>query len=263
MANNVNRPAGDAGTGDRPLTGARPATEGRRETTPAVEPTSSAVHTETAPDDHSAQEAWLGTDDPNVSRGNASWGAIIAGTVTFIALTLLIGVGAAALGLQDFSGTVVGIWTLVGLVIAFVAAGYVSGVLAVRSGLLHGFVTWATSVLAVIFLAGWLGTSAMGALGSVAGTVATTASEAVNVTTGDAQSAAENTNPQQAQDTAGQVAQDAQQAVEEAAPEAAAGSWWTFAGLLIGAVLASLAGAAGARSVINKREEYVAGPNRG
>ncbi|EEW48675.1 hypothetical protein HMPREF0290_2723 [Corynebacterium efficiens YS-314] len=42
----------------------------------------------------------------------------------------------------------------------------------------------------------------------------------------------------------------------------AEGSWWTFGGLLVGALLASLAGVAGARSVINKREQVVAGPSR-
>lgn len=250
MAGKINRPAG------------KPTVPG---SDTGVTSASSPVHTETAPDDHSTQESWIGTDDPAVSRSNVSWGAIIAGVVTFIALMVLIGVGAGALGLQDASGTVVGIWTLVGLVIAFVVAGYLAGVLGVRSGLFHGFVTWATSVLAVIFLAGWLGTSVVGALGSVAGTAATAASEAANVTAEDAEAAADSADPAQvdeAQAEAERVVDDARQTVEEVAPTAAAGSWWTFGGLLVGAVLASLAGVAGSRSVVNKRDVYVAGGDR-
>lgn len=58
------------------------------------------------------------------------------------------------------------------------------------------------------------------------------------------------------------MADEASQTAQEAAPEVAEGSWWTFGGLLVGALLASMAGVAGARSVINKREQVVAGPNR-
>ncbi|GAB3593736.1 hypothetical protein CFAEC_00035 [Corynebacterium faecale] len=256
MADKINRPA------DQP-------TASNRDAGVNIAPTSSRVRNGTAPSDHSAQEAWIGTDDPHVSSRNVSWGAIIAGAVTFIALMVLLGIGAAALGLQDSSATVLGIWTLVGLVIAFLVAGYIAGALGVRSGLLHGFLTWATSMLAVIFLAGWLSTSVLGAFGSIAGTVATTASEAVNITSEDAQGAAEGTTQEdmdqaqaEAEATADQLADEATQTVEDIAPEAAEGSWWTFGGLLVGAVLASLAGVAGSRSVINKREQVVAGPNR-
>lgn len=253
MADNVNRTPDDTTTARRASTTAR---------TPAAEPAAPAnrVETKTAPEDHSAQEAWIGTDNPNISNRNISWGAVIAGAVTFIALMVLIGVGAAALGLQDTGGVALGIWTLVGLVIAFLAAGYVSGALGVRSGLLHGFLSWATSLLAVLFLAGWLGTSVLGAFGSIAGGAASTAAEAVNITTEDAQGATEGVteeDAQQAQAEAEQLADDAAQTAQEVAPEAAASTWWTFGGLLVGAVLASLAGVAGSRSVINKREETV------
>ena len=45
-------------------------------------------------------------------------------------------------------------------------------------------------------------------------------------------------------------------------PAVAEGGWWTFGGLLVGAVLDALAGVAGSRSVINRNEEYVAGSQR-
>ncbi|WP_257160634.1 TIGR04086 family membrane protein [Corynebacterium cystitidis] len=222
------------------------------------------VETETHPDDHSAQEAFIGTSDYNVSNGNVSWGAIFAGVVTFLAIMILLGVGAGAMGLQDSSGAAIGIFTLIGLVIAFLAAGYVAGALGVRGGLFHGFATWATSVIAVIILAGWLGTSLIGTAGNIVGTVAQTGAQAAEVTSEDAQSASDAIDPEEAneaankaQDAASQAANQAQETLNEVAPQAAEGTWWTFAGLLIGALLSSLAGVAGARSVINKERRTV------
>lgn len=61
----------------------------------------------------------------------------------------------------------------------------------------------------------------------------------------------------QARDAANQAADQARETYNEVAPQAAEGSWWTFAGLLLGAVLSSIAGAFGARSVINRDETAV------
>lgn len=223
----------------------------------------SAVEMRTAHDDHSMQEALIGTDRRG-TRSNTAWGAILAGVVTFLALTILLSIATAAMGLQGASGTAAGIWSVVALAIALAAAGYVAGALAVRAGLLHGFLTWATSMLAVLVLAGWLGTSLLGAVGNVAGTVAQTVAQSTSVTGQDAQDAADavqdNVSEQdvdQAQDQAEQAAQDAKQAVSESKDEVAEGAWWAFAGALVGAVIAALAGAAGARSVINRKEEAV------
>ena len=72
--------------------------------------------------------------------------------------------------------------------------------------------------------------------------------------------------PEVSAEEAEQAAQDAQeqagQAVEEAAPEAeqaadtaSTGAIWTFVGLLLGAIVASIAGLFGARSVTRDRSE--------
>lgn len=224
------------------------------------------VETKTHPDDHSAQEAFIGTSNPHVAKGNVSWGAIFAGVVTFLSIMILLGVGAAAMGLQDSSGTAVGIFTLIGLVIAFLAAGYVAGALGVRGGLFHGFATWATSLIAAVVLAGWLGTSLIGTAGSIVGTAAETGAQATTVDPQQAQdaanNAANNVDPNQVQDSAQQAAGNAQQTLNEAAPAIAEGGWWTFGGLLLGAVLAALAGVAGARSVINKKTHEVVSTQR-
>lgn len=80
---------------------------------------------------------------------------------------ILLGGGAGAMGRQDSSGTAIGIFTLIGLVIAFLAAGYVAGALGVRGGLFHGFATWATSLIAVVIMVGWLGSSLLGTAGTI------------------------------------------------------------------------------------------------
>lgn len=233
------------------------------------------VETRALDDDHSAQEAMIGTSSTEVSQGNVSWGAIFAGVVTFLGISILLSIGAAAMGLQGSSGTATGVFTVVGLIIAFLAAGYVAGSLGVRAGLFHGFATWATSLIATLILAGWVGTSALGgvfgALGGVAGTVVETAGSAANVTSDDArdasdaaQDAADDVTEEdidnardEAEAKANEAADQARETYNEVAPQVAAGGWWTFAGLLLGAVLAAAAGALGARSVINRDETTV------
>lgn len=208
------------------------------------------------------QEAWIGTDRPDVSQGNTSWGGIIAGVFTFIALVILLALGAAALGLQDAGGWALGLWTLIGLAIAFFAAGYVTGVLGVRSGLFNGFLTWATSLVTVLFLTGLLGTSLISGVTNALGGVADTAAQVVDVQTEEVQGAADEAGQaidqedvDQAQQQASELADEAQQTAQEIAPQASAGIWWTLLGLVVGAVLSAVGGGVGARSVVNKRYE--------
>lgn len=240
-------------------------TERRRShTTPSQTDTAGASRIEEVTN-KPAQEAWLGTDRADVSDGNTSWGAIIAGVFTFLALMLILGLGAAAFGLQSAGGWALGLWTLIGLVVAFLVAGYITGALAVRSGLLNGFLTWAVSIIAVLFLTGWLGTSLLSGVTSALGGVADTAAQSVSVdsqqASGAAQDAASNVDQQdvnQAQQQANDAADEASQTAQEAAPQVGAGIWWTLLGLIAGAIISALAGAAGARSVITKRKEYSA-----
>lgn len=243
-----------------------------RRTAPASASTAVRAETVADGDQHLGQEAWIGTDSTEVSNGNVSWGAIIAGVVTFLAIMILLGVGAAAMGLQGSGGLATGIFALISLAVAFAAAGYVSGALGVRAGLFHGLGTWATSLIASLILAGWLGSSVVGGLGAVlgdvTGTVAETAGNAANVTRQDAEDASTsvqdsisqediNNAENQARDAANNAADQARETYNEYSDDAAAGTWWTFAGLLIGAVISGFAGAAGARSVLNRDEKQV------
>jgi gas vesicle protein len=239
--------------------GGRATSAGTGTATTATHDGASAVEERRAPDDHSTRESFIGSDRSR--RGsNVSWGAILAGVVTFLALTLLLNIATAAMGLQGASGTAAGVWSIIALVIALAAAGYVAGALAVRAGLLHGFLTWATSMLAVLVLAGWLGTSLLGLVGNVAGTAAETVSQGTTVTSQDAQDAAgavDDEDVDEAQQQAEDAVQDAQETVADATDDIAEGAWWAFAGALLGALIAAFAGLAGARSVTNREQVAV------
>lgn len=209
--------------------------------------------------DHPMQEALIGTDASRRSRTNASWGAIFAGVATFLALTLVLNIATAAMGLQGVDGTAAGIWSIVTVAIALAVAGFVAGALAVRAGLLHGFLTWATSMLAILVLAGWLGTGLLGAAGNVAGTAAQTASQGTTVSAQDITAGVQDPETraqlEQAQQDIEQAITDAQSDLAAQTDDIAAGTWWAFAGVLIGAAIAAFAGMAGARSVINREDE--------
>lgn len=131
---------------------------------------------------------------------NISWSAVIAGAITFIALSILLSLIGSAIGFgvpnftanEPFAGLTVSmvIWFVVSLIVSLGGAGYVAGVAAGRGGLVHGFLTWAVS----LFLSTWLAFSALsgvfglvgnvvggtlGAAGNAVSTVATTAGDAI------------------------------------------------------------------------------------
>ena len=157
---------------------------------------------------------------------------------------LVFGVISAALGLSEAGGAAVGIWSIVALLLALAAAGFVAGALAVRGGLLHGLVTWATSLVGIVLLVGWLGAGVLGAAGGALGNVAQTAVEDTDMTVQELEQQVD-VDEQELE----QAQQEAEEAAEEAQDTAAETAWWTVAGLLLGAAVAGFAGMAGARSV--------------
>lgn len=206
--------------------------------------------------DQSTKEALLGTGRRGVATPNISWGAIFAGVVTFIAVTLLLSLVTAALGLGGAGGVATGIWTVVSLAIALAAAGYVAGALAVRSGLLHGFLTWATSLVVGLLMVGWLGTTLLGAVGGVVGQTATTVAESSGgEVTNEVQENVDQGAVDDAQQQAEDVIDDAQAQADDVADATSSASWWGFAGLLLGALIASLAGMLGAKSVLGREND--------
>lgn len=209
-------------------------------------------------------------DDRTGNPRNISWGAVIAGVVTFLALTILLSLITATLGLgmADLTsenpgegiGLATGISSIVTLALALAAGGYVAGALSARGGLIHGFLTWATSLLAVVVLAGLLVGNILGAAGNIVGSAASTVTDTVSQNPEQAAEAAPDISAAEASQAAEDAQEEAAQTAQENAPEAeeaanttATGTLWTFFGLLIGAIVASFTGLLGARSVTRSR----------
>lgn len=116
-----------------------------------------------------------------------SWGSIIAGVVTVIAVSLLLATFGSGLGFSMLSpqsddivngaGKTVLIWSVISIVLSLACGGFVAGRLAGADGTIHGFLSWATSLLVasvlgfaaaggVLHMAG----SAIGAAASATGT---------------------------------------------------------------------------------------------
>ncbi|MBX9471661.1 hypothetical protein [Microcella sp.] len=197
--------------------------------------TTTATGRATTTNDHVAADPVFAGVPPRSSA--ISWGAVFAGVVTFIAVTVLLSLVTAGIGLGG-AGVAAGIWSIIATVIALFAAGWVAGALALRSGLLHGFLTWATSLVAGLALTFFVGASALGAVG---GAVSNAADDVF--TTTDIEQLIEDINSGEFTD---------EETVDEASDTAQASAWWSFAGLLIGAGIATLGGAAGVRTVVTR-----------
>jgi len=208
--------------------------------------------------DDTAKESLIGTERGR-RDSNISWGSVIAGVITFLAVTILLSLVTAGIGLSG-SGVGAGIWSIIALAIALVAGGFVAGALALRSGLLHGFLTWATSLVVALALAVGLGAGVLGAAGGIVGGVVSSASQAASGTDLNqvAGGAVSEEDVQNAQDQADEALDDAQQTAEEAADTARTASWYAFIGLLLGAVIAAIGGVLGVRSVLSRRDRTTA-----
>lgn len=193
-------------------------------------------------ENYAAKEAVIGTDRQGRSS-NVSWGAIFAGVVTFLAVTVLLSLVTTGIGLTG-EGAAAGIWSIVALALALAAAGYVAGALAVRSGMLHGFLTWATSLVVALVLTVWLSVGVLGAVGNAFGQV-TNAADVTKVVE-ELQGNVDENEVEDAQQQAVETADDAQPVV-----------WWTFVGMLLGALIAAGTGILGASSVTTRAERVI------
>ncbi|MGO4929258.1 hypothetical protein ACTQ5J_11765 [Fundicoccus sp. Sow4_F4] len=119
-------------------------------------------------------------DAPSREAGlNISWASIFAGLVTFIATSLMFSLVGASIGFgapdltaaNPLEGVGMGlvIWIIFALVVSLGLAGYVAGLTASRAGFVHGFLTWAVSLIAMFFLMTSTATSAFNAVGSLVG----------------------------------------------------------------------------------------------
>lgn len=183
---------------------------------------------------------------------NVSWGSIFAGVVTFLAIVFLFSLLTAAFGL-DGSGTGAAVVSIIGVLLAFFAGGAVAGAMAVRGGLVHGFLTWAAAILAAVLMVVLLTLGTAGAVGGVLGSVVggLGAAAGPSVSKLDTSDVPNPTAEQSAQ--ARQAQEQAKQTATQAADATQTGATYGFFGLLLGGVVASVGGLLGSRSVNNRR----------
>ncbi len=114
-----------------------------------------------------------------IGRSRISWGAVLAGAVTALATSALLGLLGAAIGVgwsQPFEPATLGrlstgavLWSIVNLALSMALGGYVaarlSGTHSHQDGELHGLTTWALAVL----LGSWLLAQMLTGLGGLFG----------------------------------------------------------------------------------------------
>jgi hypothetical protein len=146
-----------------------------------------------------------------------------------------------------------GVWMIVTTVVAVFTGSYLAGRCAPVLGWLHGVLAWAVMILFVVYGMA----SLVGGAVSVAGNVAT-----AGATVGAAQGQAPGGNPvvdsvrQQVQSVVASAAsvasspqaeQNARQAADTAARAVARATWFSFAALVVGAIIALGSGSLGFR----------------
>lgn len=91
-----------------------------------------------------------------------SWGSVIGGVITVLAVSLLLSTLGTSLGFSivdptsddpiNGAGTTVVIWSAVSIIISLAAGAFIAGRLAANDGLIHGFLVWATSLIVAAVL---------------------------------------------------------------------------------------------------------------
>jgi hypothetical protein len=137
-------------------------------------------------------EPWL----PRVS-----WGAIFGGVALAVALQCLLALLGIGVGLQSIDparergvgagglGTGAVVWSVVTVLLAMAAGGWMAGRLAGvprrMAGALHGLIVWSLTTMALLYLASTLVGAVVGGALSVVGTVARTAGQGISTAAPD------------------------------------------------------------------------------
>lgn len=193
-----------------------------------------------------------------------SWGAVIAGVILSLIVYMILTVLGAAIGTSVLSpisqpiplhgfGFASGAYMIIMTVIAVFVGSYLAGRCAPALGWLHGLLAWAVMILLIAYGA----TSLIGTVASAAGSVASTTATA---TAAGSPSSASGTMlgslQQQAQGaiasasaaaSSSEAEANARQAADTAARDVARASWYSFAALIVGAIIAIVSGSAGFR----------------
>ncbi|MEA3085076.1 MAG: hypothetical protein QOC89_2773 [Paraburkholderia sp.] len=194
-----------------------------------------------------------------------SWGSVIAGVILSSIVYLIMSVLGTAIGASLISplsqpnplhgfGFGSGAWVIITTVLAVFVGSYFAGRCAPVLGWLHGLLSWAVMTLLVVYGMSSLLAGAVNTAGSVASTGAQVSATAANQNgaAGDLVNSAK----QQVQAAVASAAsaasspqaeQDARQAADTAARAVARASWFSFAALVVGAIIAAVSGSAGFR----------------
>lgn len=120
-----------------------------------------------------------------------SWGSIIAGLVTVIALLTLMSFLGTSMGLAMIdpnssdslmnAGMTVILWTVFSFVVSLFIGGYVAGKLAATTGAIHGFLVWATTLVVYMVFTALVAIGAAKVAGSA---ISATGSAVTNLASG-------------------------------------------------------------------------------
>jgi MFS family permease len=194
-----------------------------------------------------------------------SWGAVIAGVILSMIVYLIMSVLGTAIGASLLSpmskpdalhgfGFGSGVWVIVTTVIAVFVGSYYAGRCAPVLGWLHGLLSWAVMTLLVVYGMTSLISGAVSTAGSVAATSAQVGATAANQAGSGNQmvdSAKQQVQAAMASAASAASGPDAEQNARMAADAAARGvaraSWFSFAALIVGAIIAIVSGATGFR----------------
>ncbi|MCC8189209.1 MAG: hypothetical protein LIP77_01055 [Planctomycetes bacterium] len=123
-----------------------------------------------------------------------SWQSVIAGTVTTLAISIIMAILGVALGFSvvkptshhPFSGmgTAFSIWSAISIILSLAAGGFVAGLFSGVKGYEHGFMVWATVLLAGTLFSGMAFGSAMRLVGSAVREVGSGAASVVSTVGG-------------------------------------------------------------------------------
>jgi len=194
-----------------------------------------------------------------------SWGSVIAGVILSSIVYLIMSVLGTAIGASLLSplshpnplrgfGFGSGVWVIVTTVLAVFVGSYFAGRCAPVLGWLHGLLSWAVMTLLIVFGMTSLIGGAVSTVGSVAATSAQVGATAANQSNAD--TSAMNSAKLQVQAAVASAAsaasspeteQNARQAADTAARAVARASWFSFAALIVGAIIAIVSGSAGFR----------------
>lgn len=193
-----------------------------------------------------------------------SWGAVIAGVILSLVVYLVLSVLGTAIGASLLSpmsqpnpmegfGIGSGLWLLFTTVLAVFTGSYFAGRCAPVLGWLHGLLGWAVMVLLVAYGMANIVGGAVSVAGRVASTTATVGAASDQPTAGGSTVSSIRQQIESAVGSAAsavtspQAEQDARQAADTAAEAVARASWFSFAALVIGALIALASGSLGYR----------------